>query len=99
MSREEVIAKHFDRGIDGLIFCSFRYYIGRMTISTSSFAEQLAKVYPDLEKNIQDLIKRELEEEFQRDDKARERNSEYLPLGGDCDRAAWQLVRNNWSNI
>ena len=89
-----------------LVFWSFRYFLGRMTIATVCFAEDLAKAWPYLTPNVQGLIKRELEEEFERDDEARLRKTEStvanqyfrsFPLGHDCDRAAWQKVRDAYN--
>lgn len=85
-----------------LVFWSFRYFIGRMTIATCCFAESLAKGWEHLEPRVQEIIKRELEREFERDDEARKDRVENpestfkysLPLGHDCDREAWQKVRN-----
>jgi hypothetical protein len=80
-----------------LVFWSFRYFLGRMTIATVCFANDLAKAWPYLAPNIQGLIKRELEEEFKRDDQARAEKKDWKPLGHDCDRAAWQKVRDAYS--
>lgn len=80
-----------------LVFWSFRYFLGRMTIATGMFAGDLAKAWPYLAPNIQGLIKRELEEEFKRDDEARAEKRDWKPLGHDCDRAAWQKVRDAYS--
>lgn len=89
-----------------LVFWSFRYFLGRMTIATCCFAESLAKGWEHLNPRIQELIKNELEREFARDDEARKgRDSKgdkavylrYLPLGHDCDREAWQKVRDAYT--
>ena len=87
-----------------LVFWSFRYFLGRMTIATVSFAEDLAKAWPFLDERVQQLIKRELEHEFELDDRARADKAEKgeqsiykyssMPLGMDCDREAWQKVRD-----
>jgi len=89
-----------------LVFWSFRYFIGRMTIATCCFADSLAKGWEHLEPRIQELIKRELEREFERDDEARKDRIENpespfkysLPLGHDCDREAWQKVRDAYTS-
>lgn len=89
-----------------LVFWSFRYFIGRMTIATCCFADSLAKGWEHLEPRVQELIKRELEREFERDDEARkdrienpESSFKYsLPLGHDCDREAWQKVRDAYTS-
>ena len=91
-----------------LVFWSFRYFLGRMTIHACCFAESLAKAWPHLDERVQNLIIRELEEEFKRDDEARLRRTEStvakqyistLPLGMDCDRAAWQKVRDAYTKL
>ena len=84
-----------------LVFWSFRYFLGRMTIATCCFAKDLAKGWKYLNPKVQAIIKNELEKEFERDDAARKDILEneksiyknFLPLGHDCDRAAWQKVR------
>ena len=89
-----------------LVFWSFRYFLGRMTIATCCFAEDLAKGWKYLSPRVQDIIKSELEKEFERDDAARKDMLEneksiyknFLPLGHDCDRAAWQKVREAYQS-
>jgi hypothetical protein len=93
------LADCFHGGVDDLIFWTFRYFLGRCTISTCAFAEELAKAWPLLGGRQKDLIKKELEREFMRDDAERKlpkskRGFRWLPLGHDCDRAAWQKVRD-----
>ena len=88
-----------------LVFWSFRYFLGRMTIATCCFAIDLAKGWEHLDPRIQELIKHELEKEFERDDAARKDILEneksiykhHLPLGHNCDRAAWQKVRDAYN--
>ena len=77
-----------------LVFWSFRYFLGRMSIHACCFADQLAACWPHLDPRAQALIKRELEEEFRRDDEARAEKKDWKPLGHDCDREAWQRVRD-----
>lgn len=88
--------RHFNQ--HELIIAAFRYYLGRMTISTVFFARALAKSWLELEKGIQSIIARELEMAFQEDDEARVKKAAgektySLPLGWDCDREAWEEVR------
>mgnify|MGYP001225345786 FL=1 len=89
--------------LDDIIFWAFRYFIGRQTIATCCFAEDLARAYPLLSDKIKNLIKRELEEEFRRDDKEREaaakenKKPRWLPLGADCDRESWEYVRRAYT--
>lgn len=80
-----------------LIIGATRYYTGRMTIHACHFAKfELAPAWPLLPPGIRSIIRRDLEEEFGRDDEARARGDKYLPLGHDCDRAAWECVRAAW---
>jgi hypothetical protein len=82
-----------------LIIAAFRYYLGRMTISTTFFARELAKAWNEIEEGTREIIARELENRFKEDDEAREKRRTALrpltslPLGYDCDRAAWEEVR------
>jgi hypothetical protein len=84
------------------VFCTFRYYLGRQTIATCCFARDLAKAWDDLEENTRKVIQRELTEAFERDDEYRHQTKNddvmcYLPLGNDCDRAAWEEVRKKFN--
>lgn len=75
---------------------AFRYYVGRMTYAVSDFCDLLIANWAALPESTRKLIQRDLEEEFHRDDAARERGSEHLPLGNDCDRRQWERVRLLW---
>jgi len=87
------ICLHFSGGASDLVFWSFRYFVGRMTIATCSFAIDLASAWDLLDGHTRKSIERELEELFRQDDDARARGDEHLPLGMDCDRQHWELVR------
>lgn len=78
-----------------LIFAA-RYCTGRKTIAAASFAEQLAEAWPTIPAHTRRVIQRDLEREFEDDDMARAEGSAYRPLGMDCDRQAWELVRQTW---
>jgi hypothetical protein len=49
-----------------------------------------------LSENTRFVIKRDLEADFESDDKARAEGDTYKPLGWDCDRKEWERVRNLW---
>ncbi len=69
-----------------LIVCSFRYYVGRRTISTVSFANNLRKNWESLPDRVKSVIGNDLEFEiksFYEDD------APFSPLGDPCDREAW----------
>lgn len=98
--KQKTISAHFKGGENDLVFWSFRYFLGRTTASACTFAESLAVVWPRLDEATRGLIQLQLDEEFIRDDAARnnvEREYGSFPLGHTCDRAAWQKVRNAYS--
>lgn len=79
----------------GLVWIgAFRYYCGRMTIAVHTFTEVLLANWGSIPENAKYVIKRDLEEAFKYDDKDREQDSVYKRLGHDCDREAWEKVRN-----
>ena len=71
---------------------SFRYYLGRMTISVHSYCDTLIKNWDDIPERAQFVIKRDLAEAIQRDDGDRSRGSEHKTLGHDCDSQKWREV-------
>ncbi len=79
-----------------LFVAAFRYYLGRRTIAVTFFARALAKAWSEIEEGTREIIVRELEEAFKRDDEMRADpicSKSYYPLGHDCDREAWEEVR------
>lgn len=87
-------------GFDALmVTAAFRYCLGRQTYIVSECVDWLVANWNKFPKNVRDAIKRDLEEEFERDDVARqEGNSFFKPLGGDCDRKEWERVRELWQS-
>lgn len=77
---------------------AFRYYCGRRSYAVSSFCDLLIAQWPALPERTRALIRRELEEDFECDARARADGLKYLPLGMDCDRAEWQRVRDLWTD-
>lgn len=96
--KKKQIADHFD-GESEIVFYSFRYFLGRQTIAACSFAESLAEAYPMLTERVQFMIKQELDEAFKRDDDDRANGRNYHALGDDCDRAAWEMVRQAYRKM
>ena len=89
---------------DSLVFWTFRYFMGRRTIHACCFARDLAGAWPYLDKHTQTAIRRELDAAFESDDRARDEQSAMdaritLPLGDDCDREAWELVREAYRKV
>lgn len=75
---------------------AFRYHLGRMTYAVSDFCNLLIETWPTLPEHTRNLIRRDLEEEFKRDNEARTEGWPYRPLGDDCDRREWARVRALW---
>ena len=80
-----------------------RYYLGRMTYAVGDFCGALVRHWPTLPTHARSIISRDVNEEFRRDDEARARLASTrdvsfasFPLGHDCDRAAWEKVRELW---
>jgi hypothetical protein len=85
---------NFNRSI---IVGATRYYLGRMTAAACVFAETLADNWDEIDEDSKSIIIRDIEGAFARDDEARAAGqTELLPLGMDCDRAAWDKVRAKW---
>ena len=86
--------KHFES--HDILISATRYYLGRRTIQAAYHARCLAKAWNDLPRGTQSVIRRDLEEAFEQDDAARAEGRDYKPLGMDCDRGEWELVRKQW---
>ena len=84
----EQLLKHFDA--EELVHASFRYFLGRKTIATVAFAHNLAAAWPHLSERTRIGIGRELTQAYAE----AARNPEWKPLGADCDREAWDKVRD-----
>lgn len=78
--------------LDMLWIGSFRYYLGRMTISTHSYCDSLMRNWSAIPERARIVIKRDLIEEIKRDDIARENGIEHKALGHDCDSRKWREV-------
>ena len=74
-----------------------RYYLGRMTYAVSDYCEHLRRVWPTLAEPVRNIIRRDVEETFKRDDEWPRSNALGGPLGQACDRAQWEKVRALWS--
>ena len=87
-------------GNNGLMaLCAVRYCLGRRTYITAECREWLYQIWDSLPEESKKLIRRDVEEAFQRDDEDRASGStQYKALGDDCDRAEWEMVRKLWGN-
>ena len=73
-----------------MILDSFRYAMGRMSYQVGITTAWLIDNWGTLSAGLQEMIKKELDDELKRDTEAREcRTNRYLPLGMDMDRAEW----------
>jgi hypothetical protein len=75
--------------LDELIHASFRYYLGRRTISTCTFAKNLARIFSLLNKHTKQMLSRELLQAYE----AAERLPDAKILGDQCDLKYWNLVK------
>jgi hypothetical protein len=82
------LLQHFD--LEALVHSSFRYFLGRRTIGTCAYARSLAAAWPHLSKRTRFGIGRELAHAYAEAARYPERQ----PLGADCDREAWDAVRD-----
>lgn len=82
---------------DLMVTAAFRYCCGRQTYISGVCADWIIEQWENFAENARELIKRELEEEFARDDEARAEGRDYKPLGWDCDRREWERVRQLWT--
>ena len=102
-TKQPAIAGQGDRQLgawgrdDLMAIAAVRYCLGRMTYITSDCADWLVAQWLNIKPNARAVIQRDIEDEFARDDDARQNGKEYKPLGCDCDRAAWQRVRELWA--
>jgi hypothetical protein len=85
---------------DLMVVAAFRYCLGRTTYIVKDCADWLIDYWPNFEQGAKDIIKKELEEAFARDDESRKYGAGFNtlshPLGHDCDREKWARVRRLW---
>lgn len=82
---------------DLMIVAAFRYCCGRSTYISGVCAEWIVDKWHSFPERQKDLIRRELEEEFSRDDEDRASGATHKALGWDCDRREWEKVRALWA--
>lgn len=84
-----------------VVVATFRYCLGRQTYIVQECADWLTLHWPVIEQPVRNLIQRELEAAFVKDDAIRAAagpGTGYKPLGWDCDRREWERVRSLWAN-
>jgi len=81
-----------------MVVCAVRYCTGRQTYVVGECVSWLIDLWPELTDKTRTIIRHDLEGAFERDDDARKSESDYKPLGWDCDRSEWERVRKLWSD-
>lgn len=79
-----------------IVMAATRYCLGRQTYIVGDAVDWLVKCWGFFSDKTRSIVKRDLEEYFDRDDRARAAGDSYLPLGADFDRRAWERVRALW---
>lgn len=81
-----------------LIIPAFRYYLGRYTIIVHTFCNNLCDAWDFLKDNTKEIIKKELEEAFKKDEELQKNKIKNIrsPLGHNCDKNAWLNVRKKY---
>jgi hypothetical protein len=74
-----------------------RYYLGRRSYAVSIFCGLLIAQWGSLPERTQNLIQRDIEEEFRQLERYRAGELSFNPLGMDMDVRQWEQVRELWS--
>lgn len=82
---------------DLMVLSAFRYCCGRMTYISGVCADWLVAKWAEIPPHAQALIRKELDEQFRRDDEDRAMNASFKSLGWECDRDSWEKVRALWA--
>lgn len=79
-----------------MLIAAVRYCLGRSSYIVGDCADWMMAHWDSWPTNVRQVLQRDIEAEFERDDAARERGDEYMPLGMDMDREQWERVRRLW---
>jgi hypothetical protein len=81
-----------------MVVDAVRYCLGRSTSQVFDTTRWLLEHWSFLPDRLRMTIRKDVEEAFSRDDRAREVGirQDGLPLGWDSDRRNWESVRNLW---
>lgn len=80
-----------------MVIAAMRYCLGRATYIVGDSVDWIINIWPMLSDKTQNIIKRDIEEAFARDDAYRAEDNGLRALGHDCERAEWARVRALWS--
>lgn len=95
---DQIVTEREEWGFNALmVTAAFRYCCGRQTYIVGICADWLIDNWARFPRTVRDVIQRDLEREFEKDDEARrDPNFTQGPLGWDCDRKDWERVRALW---
>lgn len=81
-----------------MAMCAVRYCIGRMTYVVSDCCDWLRAVWPHLREHTRNIIRRDIDEAIDDDDKALAQGMSRRRIGMQCDSDQWRRVaRDLWS--
>lgn len=80
---------------DLMAVCAVDYCLGRQTYIVGMCADWLNQYWGNFSQGARDLIQRDVEEAFKKDDEALESGGRRA-LGSALDRAEWERVRKLW---
>lgn len=81
---------------DDAAIWAFRYCLGRRTYAVADCVTWLVHSWPLLNDDAKTIIRRDLEEAFERDDRDLKEGANRYSLGMDMDRREWERVRRLW---
>ena len=96
MTKSKPNTKDFGRG-DLMAIAAVRYCLGRSSYIVGDCSDWLKDQWDNITPQMQNVIKRDIEEAIKADDEDRESGSVYKRLGMDMDRREWEKVRKLWS--
>lgn len=82
---------------DLMATAAVRYCLGRSSYIVGDCVDWLLRYWDAFAPNTREVIRRDIDAAFVRDDKARAERAEHKPLGMDMDRAEWERVRSLWT--
>lgn len=78
---------------------AFRYYLGRQSIMTHAFCDQLTREFDSLPEQVKLVVVNDLKDAFKQDDKDRDKERDCFTLGSDADRGKWLDVLAVFSGL
>jgi hypothetical protein len=88
------------KGVDAdlIVMAAMRYCMGRRSYIVSTMVDFLIANWDNLSDSCKSILKRDLEEAFERDDEDRARGREFSHLGDNIDRVTWERVRELYND-